>query len=64
MTNTPFNATDPHPRQRVSVLDTEISDVDTSQGDPIVFLHGNPTSSYVWRNIIPRVFAQSGYTCR
>jgi haloalkane dehalogenase len=27
--------------------------VDVGQGDPIVFLHGNPTSSYLWRNIIP-----------
>jgi haloalkane dehalogenase len=29
--------------------------VETGQldGDPIVFLHGNPTSSYLWRNIIP-----------
>lgn len=25
------------------------------EGDPIVFLHGNPTSSYIWRNIIPHV---------
>jgi haloalkane dehalogenase len=25
------------------------------EGDPIVFLHGNPTSSYLWRNIIPHV---------
>ncbi len=25
------------------------------EGDPIVFLHGNPTSSYLWRNIIPQV---------
>ncbi len=29
--------------------------VDTSAGDPIVFLHGNPTSSYLWRNVIPHV---------
>jgi haloalkane dehalogenase len=29
--------------------------VDTSAGDPVVFLHGNPTSSYLWRNIIPHV---------
>lgn len=27
--------------------------VETGTGDPIVFLHGNPTSSYLWRNIIP-----------
>ena len=25
------------------------------EGDPIVFLHGNPTSSYLWRNVIPHV---------
>jgi haloalkane dehalogenase len=27
--------------------------VDVGSGDPIVFLHGNPTSSYVWRNVMP-----------
>jgi haloalkane dehalogenase len=27
--------------------------VDVGEGDPIVFLHGNPTPSYLWRNIIP-----------
>lgn len=41
--------------RRIRVLDSEISFVDTGQGDPIVFLHGNPTSSYLWRNIIPYV---------
>ena len=48
-------AADPHPRRRVPVLDSEISYVDTGEGDPIVFLHGNPTWSYVWRNVIPHV---------
>jgi haloalkane dehalogenase len=28
-------------------------------GDPIVFLHGNPTSSYLWRNVIPHVAGHS-----
>jgi haloalkane dehalogenase len=51
----PVSAADPHPRNRVPVLGTEISYVDTGVGDPIVFLHGNPTSSYLWRNIIPYV---------
>jgi haloalkane dehalogenase len=50
-----FNAVDSLPRKRVAVLDTEMSYVDTGKGDPIVFLHGNPTSSYIWRNIIPFV---------
>jgi haloalkane dehalogenase len=53
MTKMTISATDPHPRKRVSILDTEISYVDEGYGDPIVFLHGNPTSSYMWRNIIP-----------
>jgi haloalkane dehalogenase len=46
---------DRHPRKRVRVLDSEMSYVDVGEGDPIVFLHGNPTSSYLWRNIIPYV---------
>lgn len=47
-----ISAVDPHPRRQVAVLDTQMSYVDTGEGDPIVFLHGNPTSSYLWRNII------------
>ena len=43
------------PRRRVKVLDTEISYVDVGQGEPVVFLHGNPTWSYQWRNIIPYI---------
>ena len=50
-----ISAADPHPRRRVRVLDSEISYVDVGVGRPIVFLHGNPTSSYLWRNIIPYV---------
>jgi haloalkane dehalogenase len=55
MTEAKISVIDPHPRKRVRVLDTEMSYVDTGRGDPIVFLHGNPTSSYLWRNIIPHV---------
>ena len=43
---------DSHPRKNTSAGGTDISYVDTGSGDPIVFLHGNPTSSYLWRNII------------
>jgi haloalkane dehalogenase len=53
MTSSRFNVTDIQAKRRVAVLDTEMSYVDIGQGDPIVFLHGNPTSSYLWRNIIP-----------
>jgi haloalkane dehalogenase len=51
----PIPAADTHERRRVAVLDTEISYVDTGAGDPVVFLHGNPTSSYLWRNVIPHL---------
>ncbi len=44
---------DTHPRKMVKVLESFMSYVDTGTGDPVVFLHGNPTSSYLWRNIIP-----------
>lgn len=37
------------------VLDSSIHHLETGEGDPIVFLHGNPTSSYLWRNVIPRL---------
>lgn len=46
---------DPHPRQRLRILDSEMSYVDVGSGAPVVFLHGNPTSSFLWRNIIPYV---------
>ena len=52
---TAISAADPHPRKRAAAADSEIAYVDTGAADgrPVVFLHGNPTSSYLWRNIIP-----------
>ncbi|WP_434300468.1 haloalkane dehalogenase [Corallococcus exiguus] len=38
---------------QVHVLDSFISYREAGTGSPIVFLHGNPTSSHVWRNVIP-----------
>src|SRR5512143_838657 len=57
--NQPISAADPYPRRRARVLDTEMAYVDTGRGDPVVFLHGNPTSSYLWRNVIPHVEGES-----
>ena len=37
----------------VQVKGSRMHYVDEGEGDPILFLHGNPTSSYLWRNIIP-----------
>jgi haloalkane dehalogenase len=50
-----ISAEDNHARRRVSVRDSEMSYVTVGSGDPIVFLHGNPTSSYLWRNVMPFV---------
>ena len=50
-----ISSLDPHPRRRTPVLDTQMSYVDTGTGRPVVFLHGNPTSSYLWRNIVTHV---------
>jgi haloalkane dehalogenase len=38
---------------QLKLLDSFLSYRDTGTGSPIVFLHGNPTSSHVWRNVIP-----------
>ncbi len=40
-------------KRKASVNGLTMAYVDEGEGDPIVFLHGNPTSSYLWRNILP-----------
>ena len=55
MSDSTIATADRYPRRRVRVLDTEMAYVDAGAGDPVVFLHGNPTSSYLWRNVIPHV---------
>src|SRR5882672_9058247 len=52
-----ISAADPYPRRRVAALDTEMAYVDVCVGDPVVFFHGNPTSCYLWRKVIPHVEA-------
>ncbi len=42
-------------KHRTRVRDVDMAWYEAGEGDPIVFLHGNPTSSYLWRNIIPHV---------
>ena len=42
-------------KKRIEVLGRTMAYVEVGQGDPIVFLHGNPTSSYLWRNVIPHL---------
>jgi len=39
----------------LKVFASRMAYIETGSGDPIVFLHGNPTSSYLWRNILPHL---------
>ena len=45
----------PYQKKRQRVLGSEMAYVEVGEGDPIVLLHGNPTSSYLWRNVIPHL---------
>ena len=47
--------TSPFPKKTALIDGIEMAYRDEGEGDPIIFLHGNPTSSYLWRNIIPHV---------
>jgi len=42
-------------KKRIAIFGQRMAYFETGKGRPIVFLHGNPTSSYLWRNIIPHV---------
>ena len=45
----------PYQKQRRRVLGNQMAFVELGEGDPIVLLHGNPTSSYLWRNVLPHL---------
>jgi len=57
----PISAHFPFEKRKAEVLGSQMAyvDVGISSGSAIVFLHGNPTSSYLWRNIIPHVSSKS-----
>lgn len=46
---------DPTRKKSARVLGSSMAYVEYGSGDPIVLLHGNPTSSYLWRNVIPEL---------
>ena len=50
-----ISAAFPYKKQRRRVLGCEMAYVEVGEGDPIVLLHGNPTSSYLWRNVLPHL---------
>lgn len=49
------SAEERYEKKQIKVLEKTMSYVEEGHGDPIVLLHGNPTSSYLWRNIIPHL---------
>ena len=49
----PISADFPFESKYVEIHGSKMHYIDEGKGDPILFLHGNPTSSYLWRNIIP-----------
>lgn len=53
MTNKKISADFPFQSKFLEVKASKIHYIEEGQGDPIIFLHGNPTSNYLWRNIIP-----------
>jgi haloalkane dehalogenase len=50
-----ISAAFPYQKRRLPVLSSEMAYVEVGEGDPIVLLHGNPDSSYGWRNVIPHL---------
>lgn len=45
----------PYQKQTATIHGKQVAYVDEGKGDPIVLLHGNPTSSFLWRNVIPEL---------
>jgi haloalkane dehalogenase len=50
-----ISAKSPYQKLRRRIPGQEMAYVEVGKGDPIVLLHGNPTSSYLWRNVIPHL---------
>ena len=55
MTEQQISAAFPFQSHYAEVLGSRMHYVEEGSGDPVLFLHGNPTSSYLWRNVIPHV---------
>jgi haloalkane dehalogenase len=51
----PISGREFYAKQYAEVKGKRMAYVEVGEGDPIVFLHGNPTSSYMWRNVIPHL---------
>ena len=50
-----LSETMPYKKKFISVNNKQIAYIEEGSGDPIILLHGNPTSSFLWRNVIPEL---------
>ncbi len=50
-----ISAEERYSKYQVTVHGLKMAYIDEGVGDPIIFLHGNPSSSYEWRNVIPHL---------
>ncbi len=55
MTTKSISTDFPFESKYIEIHGSKMHYIDEGEGDPILFLHGNPTSNYLWRNIIPYV---------
>jgi haloalkane dehalogenase len=56
MAMTAQHRTEPHPKKFATVSDKRMAYVELGGGERVfLFLHGNPTSSYLWRTVMPEV---------
>lgn len=53
--NEKISAEFPFESRYVTVHGSKMHYIDEGSGDPVLFLHGNPTSCYLWRNIVPHL---------
>ncbi len=52
-----ISAAMPYQKHFTDIDGLQLAHVEEGEGDPIVLLHGNPTSSYLWRNVVPHLVA-------
>ncbi len=45
-------------KKSIDVLGSKMSYLEIGKGNPVIFIHGNPSSSYLWRNVMPYVAPQ------
>lgn len=51
----PMSTIQPLEKKYIEILGLQMAYHERGKGDPIVLLHGNPTSSYLWRDIVPHL---------